>query len=44
MEICMARFSPPPGLIGRSAGGRLILVGIVIAPLWAAIHWAVLLP
>jgi hypothetical protein len=33
-----------PGLIGRSAFGRLVYVALLLGLLWLAIRWAVMLP
>ncbi|WP_281051884.1 hypothetical protein [Rhizobium ruizarguesonis] len=35
---------PPVSLLGQSAFSRVIGTALVIALLWLAIHWAVLLP
>jgi hypothetical protein len=33
--------SPPFSLLRLSAGGRLLIAGVVAAAIWAAVAWAV---
>ncbi|WP_280114053.1 hypothetical protein [Neorhizobium vignae] len=40
----MAHALLSPGLIGRSALGRLVYVALLLGLLWLAIAWAVMLP
>ncbi|ANL39470.1 UNVERIFIED_ORG: hypothetical protein M2312_004973 [Rhizobium esperanzae] len=35
---------PSVSLLGQSAFSRVISIAVIIAGLWLAIHWAVLLP
>ncbi|MBB2822267.1 UNVERIFIED_ORG: hypothetical protein GGD59_005554 [Rhizobium esperanzae] len=35
---------PSVSLLGQSAFSRVIGISVIIAGLWLAIHWAVLLP
>ncbi len=40
----MNRFHFASGLLLHSAASRIACVAVVVAVLWAAIHWAVVLP
>jgi len=39
-----SKFPTCPGLMALSAGRRVFYVALIGIPLWAAIHWATLLP